>query len=78
MKKNRIVYIVLCLILLLMATGAMFIADQIQQCFLGTVKITEGVIETEYGDLACSFCMAIRTTTRPAQPTQSSFPGAAP
>ena len=51
MKKNRGTYIVLFVILLLFATTAMFMADQIQQGLLGNIKVTNGVLSTEYGEL---------------------------
>ena len=51
MKKNRVTYVVLFLILLLLATGCMFLADQVQQGFWGNIKVSNGVISSEYGDL---------------------------
>ena len=51
MKKNRVTYIVLFLILVLLATGCMFLADQVQQGFWGNVKISNGVVDSEYGML---------------------------
>ena len=51
MKKNRAANIIIFVVLLILATVGMFLADQIQQGFLGNVKVTNGVISTEYGDL---------------------------
>ena len=68
MKKNRVTNIVLFLILLLLATGCMFLANQVQQGFLGNIKVTNGVIDSEYGMLTYKLYTPATATEKDSAP----------